>query len=188
MLGEFNPNIIKTGNCVVLSPSSHINTQIIKTIIHHSTIKYCIVINNTNEYSAITENVYNNLNIIRKLNSYIYSFRSTPTIVVFDNLMTQSLEDQDISYLYLNGRTTNTLTITSLSEPYTIPMMLYVGVDYLFLCGSTDTAYIEQIYNLLVCTMMPLPIFTKFMNDYDNTNKIIVLDIKQSKIFEMEIA
>jgi len=188
MIGEINPNIIKTGNCVVLSPSTHINTQIIKTIIRHSTIKYCIVINNTNEYSAITKNVYNNLSIIRKLNSYIYSFRSTPTIVVFDNVMTESLEDQDISYLYLNGIMTNTVTITSLTEPYTIPMMLYVGVDYLFLYGSTEPAYIEQVYNLLVCTMMPLSIFTKIMNDYDNTNKIIVLDIKQSKIFEMEIA
>lgn len=187
MLSDFDISSIKYGNTVVISKYSTINTRIVHHIIKNSRIRNIIVMNNTREYDHITENVYDNLNIIKKLNSYSYSFRTNPIIIVFDNLAVKELENSDISYLYLNGRATYTSTITTITTPYDIPMMLYVSTDYVFIAGDTDIEYIEQLYNLFLGPNTRKEMFIQFMNEYHNTNHCIVLDRKQSKIFRITI-
>lgn len=188
MLQVFNINTIKNTNSVILTNNNELNTSITKQILEfHERIKYKIVITDLPDYNDVTENIYNNLSILRRLNSYKLCERQTPILLTFDNLVPNMLEDQDITFLYLNGRFHNTTTITTLSTIHHIPSILYLTTDFVFLKGTSDTEFIKDIYDFFVSPITSLEIFTTYMNTYSDIKAAIVIDTKQRMIYAMPI-
>lgn len=188
MFSEFNTSFIKNTNCVIISENDEQQLNILKPLIEcDEKIKYHIVITNRPHHNFQTDNIYDNLNIIRKINSYALSMRTTPLIAVFDNLLHDTLEDSAISYMYLNGRNYNTTTITTFTNLFSIPMMLYLTTDYLFIFGSIDTEFITNIYNYFVYPITTLEIFTQCMNIFVDINASIVIDRKMKCFYMMRL-
>lgn len=188
MFSDFDTSTIKNTNCVIISENDEQQINIIKPLICcDKKIKYHLVITNRPHHNFQTDNIYDNLNIIRKINSYALSMRTTPLIAVFDNLLHDTLEDSAISYMYLNGRNYNTTTITTFTNLFSIPMMLYLTTDYLFIFGSTDTEFITNIYNYFVYPITTLEIFTHCMNIFVDINASIVIDRKMKCFYMMRL-
>lgn len=188
MFATFNLASIKNSNSVVFSSRDDATLNIVKHLLQcDDKIKFHIVITDRPHYNLQTENIYNNITIIRKLNTYKQSMRTTPLIAIFDNLMPELLEDQDVSYMFLNGREHNTTTITTLTDPYTIPMILYLTTDYIFILGTTDATFITNIYNFFVSQITPLEIFTYYMHLFVDINACIVIDTKQKHLYMLRL-
>jgi hypothetical protein len=188
MLPVFNLTTTKYTNSVILTTNNELDTRIAKQIIeYHERIKYKIVITDLPDYNDLTENIYNNLTIIRRLNSYKLCERQTPILLTFDNVDLNMLEDQDITYLYLNGRFHNTMTITTLPTIDCIPSMLYLTTDFVFLKGTIDDKFIQHIYDFFVSPITSLETFTAYMNAYNDISASIVIDTKGRVIYAMPI-